>query len=96
MQQSGQGRHRNAKFLGQKQQADDYMTYDDDRQIGWSVIRPVMVQFLAAAGAVIVDLEIGPENLAFAAGRAAAAKALADGGPNFPALLRAGNRLSGP
>src|SRR5664279_143584 len=65
------------EFLGKKHQASDDMTDDEDRQIGRSIVGPLMEEFFAALRADVVDLEIGAEHPAFAAAGTAAAQSSA-------------------
>ena len=51
------------------------MTDDDDHEIGGKIVGAVVMQLLAAMRALVGDLQKGAEHAAFAAGRAAAAKA---------------------
>src|SRR5690606_22142117 len=60
---------------------DEDVADDEDGDIGRQVVGAVMVQLLATGGTGIADLEVGAEQLAVAAARAAAAGAPADGAP---------------
>src|ERR1700739_3452395 len=58
------------------------MADDDDHEIGRQIIGAMRREVEAANRTVIVDFQEGTEQLAFAAARAAAAKAALQGGPD--------------
>lgn len=65
------------------------MADDEDRYIGWRVVGALMEEFLAAIWADVVDLEIGAEHPALAAGGAIVAQAFADSLPYIAGRLDA-------
>jgi hypothetical protein len=59
------------------QQRDHHMAHDQDGQIGRAVIRAVVVKFLTAGGAVMLNRQIPFEQFATATARAIAAPSAA-------------------